>query len=112
MTFVVVDQCAVVELRSAQANRVVCRWREHQKIIVSQKPPHYLFVSGGQEPNTRLLWSVVKPLSQLFKRACGNQFLEMAIDCFTQASKIFTPIDTASLQLVRKVRCGAPEARR
>jgi hypothetical protein len=66
----------------------------------------------GEKPNTRLLWSVVKPLRQLFKRACGNQFLEMAIDCFTQASKIFTPIDTASLQLVRKVRGGAPEARR
>jgi hypothetical protein len=33
----------------------------------------------------------------------------MAIDCFTKASKILTPIDTASLQLVRKVRSGPPE---
>jgi hypothetical protein len=30
----------------------------------------------------------------------------MPINCITQASKIFTPIDTAYLQLVRKVRTG------
>lgn len=44
-----------------------------------------------------------------FKRAFRNQFLEMTIDCFTQASKILTPVDTASLQLVRKVRSGTSE---
>jgi hypothetical protein len=33
----------------------------------------------------------------------------MTIDCFTQASKILTPVDTASLQLVRKVRSGTSE---
>jgi hypothetical protein len=32
----------------------------------------------------------------------------MPINCITQASKIFAPIDTASLQLVRKLRCGTP----
>jgi hypothetical protein len=32
----------------------------------------------------------------------------MPINCITQASKIFTPIDTASLQFARKVRSGAP----
>jgi hypothetical protein len=35
--------------------------------------------------------------------------MEMPINCITQASKILTPIDTASLQLVRKVRSGPPE---
>ncbi len=34
--------------------------------------------------------------------------MQMPINCITQASKIFTPIDTASLQLVRKVRSGTP----
>jgi hypothetical protein len=32
----------------------------------------------------------------------------MPINCIAQASKILTPIDTASLQLVREVRNGAP----
>jgi len=56
-----------------------------------------------------LLWRVVKPRSQLFKRDLRNQLLEMTIDCFTQASKILTPVDTASLQLVREVRSGTSE---
>jgi hypothetical protein len=34
---------------------------------------------------------------------------EVSINCITQASKVLTPIDTASLQLVRKVRSGTPE---
>jgi hypothetical protein len=32
----------------------------------------------------------------------------MPVNCITQASEILTPIDTASLQLVRKVRSGTP----
>jgi hypothetical protein len=34
--------------------------------------------------------------------------MEKPINCITQASKILTPIDTADLQLVRKVRSGTP----
>jgi hypothetical protein len=34
--------------------------------------------------------------------------MQMPINCITQASKILTPIDTAGLQLVRKVRSGTP----
>jgi hypothetical protein len=34
--------------------------------------------------------------------------MQMPINCITQASEILTPIDTACLQLVRKVRRGTP----
>ena len=56
-----------------------------------------------------MLWCVVKPLSQFFQHACGHQFMQMPINCITQASKILTPVDVASLQLVRKLRSGASE---
>ena len=34
--------------------------------------------------------------------------MQMPINCITQASKVLTTIYTAGLQLVRKMRSGAP----
>ena len=45
-------------------------------------------------------------MSQFFEQPSGHQFIQMPINCITQASKIITPTDTASVQLVRKVRCS------
>ena len=59
-----------------------------------------------QNSKVRLLGCVVKPLSQFFEQPSGHQFIQMPINCITQASKIITPTDTASVQLVRKVRCS------
>jgi hypothetical protein len=95
MTFLIVDNPFVVELRCPKSQLVVGIWRCHDKTVCFQERFHQLLLVRWSLSKFKFARAVVQAGTKLVEGPVDSKFLEVSINATGPLQKVFSAVHTS-----------------